>query len=100
MLKALKQINVIFQSKMNLIPIPTYYLAIRYIQAPLAALVFVLDITTIGLVASNGNYTYGSLGWCAVVVCKIFFLTSSNATNHNDAELLHYRRVLCPHFQN
>ena len=54
---------------MDLIPVPTYYLAIRYAQAPLAALVFVLDIATIGLVATNGNYTYGSLGWCAVVVC-------------------------------
>jgi hypothetical protein len=56
---------------MNLISVPAYYLAIRYIQAPLAALVFVLDIATIALVATNGNYTYGSLGWCAVVVCVL-----------------------------
>jgi hypothetical protein len=81
---------------MDLIPIPTYYLAIRYVQVPLAAIVFVLDITTIALVATNGNYTYGSLGWCAVVV-SVFICTVSNATNDNDAELLHYRRLLGAH---
>ena len=62
---------------MNVISVPTFYLAIRYIQAPLAALVFVLDIATIALVATNGNYTYGSLGWCAVVVCLVLLLSSS-----------------------
>lgn len=63
---------------MDLIPVPAYYLAIRYIQAPLAALVFVLDIATIGLVSTNGNYTYGSLGWCAVVVSCFLNLLECN----------------------
>ena len=61
---------------MDLIRLPSYYLVIRYIQAPLAALVLVLDIATIALVATNGYYTYGSLGWCAAVVSFLFFVSS------------------------